>query len=301
MALEAPRVAALQASSPAGPVLTNRGAERGADRVREKQAAENFPVALRVLPAELREDLGAVYAVVRTIDDLGDEGPGDRTAALEAFADDLRALWAGRGARSPVLARLSPTVAAHGMSLDPFLALVQANLQDQRVSTYATYEDLRGYCTLSAEPVGRMVLEVFGAATPRTEELSDRVCAALQLLEHWQDVAEDRRAGRTYLPQEDLTAFGVPDGDLDAPRSSPAVRALLAFETDRAAALLAEGAAVVGLLHGWARVAVAGYVAGGSATVDALRRPGTDVLRSAPRPRRADLFRHLALTLRGRP
>jgi squalene synthase HpnC len=268
--------------------------------LREREAAENFPVALRVLPADLRGHLRAVYDVVRTVDDLGDEAAGDRTALLEAFAEDVRALWRGEQPREPVLARLAPTALACALPAEPLLALVAANLQDQRVRTYDTYADLLAYCRLSADPVGRLVLGVFGVADPRVEALSDHVCTALQLLEHWQDVAEDLRAGRRYLPAEDLAAFGVAPQDLTGP-SSPAVRALLAFETDRAAAVLAEGAAIVGELRGWARLAVAGYVAGGLATVDALRRPGTDVLLETPRPRRADVLRHLALTLRRRP
>lgn len=266
---------------------------------REQEAAENFPVALRVLPAALRTHLRAVYDVVRTIDDLGDEAAGDRTALLEAFARDVRALERGEQPREPVLRRLVPTWTQCALPAAPFLSLVAAGLQDQRVHSYATYADLRAYCALSAEPVGRLVLALFDAATPQAQVLSDRVCAALQLLEHWQDVAEDRRAGRCYLPVEDLVAFGVAEEDLAGP-SSPAVRALMAFETQRAERLLRDGAAIVEELSGWARLAVAGYVAGGLATVDTLRRPGTDVLLATPRPRRADLFRHLALTLRRR-
>lgn len=292
MASPAPQAVPLPAASMPSPAPVRD--------LRALEGAENFPVALRVLPADLRGHLRAVYDVVRTIDDLGDEAEGDRTALLLAFAEDVRALARGEQPQAPVLRRLVPTAAACALPPEPFLALVEANLQDQRVRAYATSGQLRASCALSADPVGRLVLAVLGAATPTTEALSDRVCTALQLLEHWQDVAEDLRAGRRYLPEEDMAAFGVTDADLAGP-SSPAVRALIAFETDRAAALLHEGAAVVDELHGWGRLAVAGYVAGGLATVDALRRPGTDVLLETPRPRRADVFRHLARTLRRRP
>ena len=281
------------------------------DPLRELEAAENFPVALRLLPATYRRHLQAVYDVARTIDDLGDE-PGDersgarrglsgadaaaRTEALLAFAEDLRLVWSADAPRHPVLRRLVPTVRACGLELEPFQRLVQANLQDQRVSRYATFEDLRGYCVLSADPVGRVVLEVFGQSSRRRVQLSDQVCTALQVLEHLQDVAEDRARGRVYLPQEDLAAFGVVETDLDAARSTPALAALVRWEAERAAGLLAEGSALVGELHGWARVAVAGFVAGGMATVDALTGPGADVLVATPRPRRADVARH-AITL----
>ncbi|MDT7594900.1 MAG: hypothetical protein QOJ06_446 [Pseudonocardiales bacterium] len=266
--------------------------------LRRQQQAENFPVALRLLPRRLRTDLVAVYDVARVIDDLGDQAAGDRTALLTAFGRDLATIWNGGQPQHPVLRRLAPVVAARGLDREPFERLVQANLVDQRVRRYATYQQLRGYCTLSADPVGRIVLALFGRVTPATTELSDRVCTALQLIEHWQDVAEDRRAGRVYLPQEELAAFGVTEDDLDGPVVSPALRRLMAFQISRAAELLNSGAPLVGLLHGWARLAVAGYVAGGRAALDALRRADGDVLAGPPRPRRRDVLRHLLSLLR---
>lgn len=266
--------------------------------LRRQQHAENFPVALRLLPRRLRTNLVAVYDVARVIDDLGDHAAGDRTALLTAFGRDLATIWDGGQPQHPVLRRLAPVVAARGLDREPFERLVQANLVDQRVHRYATYQQLRGYCTLSADPVGRIVLALFGRVTPATTELSDRVCTALQLIEHWQDVAEDRRAGRVYLPQEDFAAFGVTETDLDGPVASPALRRLMAFQISRAAELLDSGAPLAGLLHGWARLAVAGYVAGGQAALDALRRADGDVLAGPPRPRRRDVLRHLLGLLR---
>jgi len=275
-----------------------------------KRRAENFPVALRLLPRKLRADLIAVYGFARTVDDLGDEAAGNRTALLEAFRTDLVSVWTTGRPTHPVLQQLVPTVAARGLDREPFDRLVQANLVDQRVHRYATYGQLRQYCTLSADPVGRIVLGVFGLAD-RTEltELSDRVCTALQLIEHWQDVAEDRRAGRVYLPQEDLAAYGVSEAELDgAPAAgpaggsvSPALRELMSFEITRAAELLDSGAPLVGMLRGWARLAVAGYVAGGRAALDALRRADGDVLAGPPRPRRRDVLHHLLVALQERP
>jgi squalene synthase HpnC len=261
--------------------------------LREKERAENFPVALRVLPRRIRTHLTAVYDVVRTVDDLGDEAAGDRTALLEEFRADQASIWTGGTPRHPVLRRLVPTVRDRGLAHEPFDRIVQANLVDQRVTTYASYDDLREYCRLSADPVGRIVLGIFGAETPETVELSDRVCTALQLVEHWQDVAEDRRRGRVYLPREDLDRFGVAPADLDLPAAPGPVRRLVLFETDRAAALLESGAPLVGLLTGWARVAVAGYVAGGRGAVAALRRSGGDVLAASPRTRRRDVVREV--------
>jgi squalene synthase HpnC len=274
--------------------------------LRRQRRAENFPVALRLLPRALRADLVAVYDAARVIDDLGDGGSssiagsagGDRIAQLEQFRADLATIWDGGTPQHPVLQRLVPTVAAHDLDREPFEKLVQANLLDQQVHRYATYAQLREYCILSADPVGRIVLALFGIDTakvpdPAAAELSDRICTALQLIEHWQDVAEDRRAGRVYLPREDLIAFGVTEAELDAPRASPSLRRLMAFQITRATELLDSGAPLVRLLHGWARLAVAGYVAGGRAALDALRRADGDVLTGPPRPRRRDVLRHL--------
>jgi squalene synthase HpnC len=258
-------------------------------------------VAMRVLPARYRQHLIAVYDVVRTIDDLGDEASGDRLAKLDSFAADLRLVWQGGTPTAGVLRALAPTVHACDLEPEPFLNLIEANRQDQRVGAYETYDDLLGYCRLSAQPIGRLVLSIFGASSPGRVELSDRICDALQLVEHWQDVAEDRRAGRVYLPQEDLRRFDVAATDLDAAVTPAPVRRLMAFETGRAAELLASGAPLVGELRGWARLAVAGYVAGGRAAIDALRRAQWDVLAGAPSARHRDVARHALVVLwRGR-
>jgi squalene synthase HpnC len=270
-------------------------------QLRAKERAENFPVAMRLLPRRYRAHLVAVYRVVRTIDDLGDEAVGDRGAQLDEFAADLTRIWRGEVPRAAVLRQLVPTVRACGLEPEPFQHLVEANRQDQRVTGYETYQDLLGYCRLSAQPVGRLVLSIFGAGSPDRVALSDRICDALQLVEHWQDVAEDRRAGRVYLPREDVRRFGVTEADLDAEAAADPVRRLIAFEAGRAGQLLDSGTPLVGQLRGWARLAVAGYVAGGRAAIDALRRADWDVMSHTPRPRRLDVARHvLALLLRGR-
>jgi squalene synthase HpnC len=266
--------------------------------LREQERAENFPVALRILPAQLRTDLRAVYDVVRVIDELGDSAPGDRTTQLVDFARDLATVWDGGTPQASVLRRLTPTVLCRGLTQQPFQELVEANLQDQRVASYQTFEELMQYCVLSAAPIGRIVLQILGAATPEQLVLSDRVCCALQLVEHWQDVAEDRRAGRVYLPQDDLHHFGLRTADLDADHAKPALRQLIVFETDRAEALLDSGAALVRQLPGWGRLAVAGYVAGGRAATDSLRRVHGDVLGNTPRVRRRDVGKHLVAELR---
>ncbi|MEJ3658232.1 squalene synthase HpnC [Actinomycetes bacterium KLBMP 9759] len=272
----------------------------GEVRLRDAERSENFPVAMRVLPARYRTRLRAIYDVVRVIDDLGDEGdltPAERTAALTAFGADLALAWDGGRPEFAVSRALAPVLAQCPLPRAAFERLVAANMQDQQVRAYGTWDELLGYCALSADPIGRLVLATFEVDAPEGAPVvreSDRVCTALQLLEHWQDVAEDRARGRVYLPADDLAAFGVTDADLTAPTTSPALRGLVLHETDRAVALLDEGAAVVGRLRGWARVAVAGYVAGGRAAADALRRCGGDVMAGSPRALRRDVARHAA-------
>ncbi|MBX6750361.1 MAG: squalene synthase HpnC [Micromonosporaceae bacterium] len=263
--------------------------------LRRKERAENFPVALRVLPARYRGHLRNLYDVARVIDDLGDTGaPEQRTAALLAFRDDLAPIWHGGTPHSPVLRNLVATVRACDLPEQPFVDLIEANLRDQTTTVYETYEDLLGYCALSANPVGRLVLQIFAVSTPERVALSDRVCSALQIIEHCQDVAEDHRAGRLYLPQEDLQRFDVRRDDLDAAVASPALRRLVRFEAERAEALLAEGTPLLGELRGWARLAIAGYIAGGRAAVAALRRADWNVLPAHPRRRRRDVLIALA-------
>src|SRR5215813_320241 len=267
-----------------------------------KAANENFPVALRLLPRRHRQHLSAVYGFARSADDMGDEAPpGERLRLLDELEADVLRLYAGPGGEAPrlgVIQALAPAVAQCAIPAQPFLDLIQANRQDQVVTRYQTFDELLAYCRLSANPVGRIVLHVFGAATPRRAELSDRVCTALQLAEHWQDVAEDLGAGRIYLPGKDLAGHGVTEADLAARSASPQVRALIAAEVRRAADLLDEGAPIVGTLRGFARAAVAGYVAGGRAALAAIRASGCDVLTATPRPRKrrvaAELLRAYA-------
>ncbi len=252
---------------------------------------ENFPVVTRLVPREARAHLLAVYAFARLTDDLGDEHPGDRSAALDWLEGDLRAAIDGRPSHG-VTARLSRTIAATGLTAAPFLDLIAANRRDQSDMRQASWDDLLDYCRLSANPIGTAVLAIAGSLTPERQALSDLVCSGLQVVEHLQDVREDAAAGRVYLPADDLGRFGVADADLTAPVASPALRAVVAYELARARELLAAGTPLSRSLRGWSRVAVAGYVAGGLAAADAIEAAGYDVLGGPPRPSRRRTLRH---------
>ncbi|MBM4437575.1 MAG: squalene synthase HpnC [Actinobacteria bacterium] len=253
--------------------------------VMRQAARENFPVAAWFLPRRVRRDLLNLYGFARLTDDLGDEAAGDRGALLDWLEGELRAVYAGLPTH-PAMRRLRATVRRFDLPATPFQRLIQANRQDQTVRRYPTYAELAGYCALSANPVGHLVLYVLGAATPDRIELSDRVCTGLQLVEHWQDVAEDFAMDRVYLPQDELSRFGVSEDDLAARRPSPAFRRLMAFEVARAQALLGEGAPLAATLRGRARIAVAAFVEGGRAALRAIEQADYDVLTQSPRPTR---------------
>lgn len=238
-----------------------------ADEVLAKAARENFPVALIVLPREVRRRLRDVYGFARLVDDAGDLADGDRDELLDWIEADL-----DRG-EHPLISRV------RDLPRGPLLRLIGANRQDQRVSRYRRFEDLVAYCELSANPVGELVLHVFGAATPERVAWSDSICTGLQLAEHWQDVGEDRRNGRIYLPLEDLERFGVSE-ELEP---GGAFRELMAFEVERARDVLHAGLPLVSSLHGRQRLAIAAFAGGGFAALDAVERSGFDVLARSPR------------------
>lgn len=245
--------------------------------VMAKAGSENFSVASRLLPAAVRDHLLAIYGYCRLVDDVGDLAPGDRARALDWVGAELDATFAGR-ASEPTFVALSKSIAALDLPAEPFERLLAANRLDQDKHRYQDFAELLDYCALSANPVGRLVLAVFSAADPVSIDLSDRICSGLQVVEHLQDVGEDYRAGRIYLPLEDLVRFGVEESELGANRATPALRRLLAFESRRAAELLAAGPVLAVRLHGAARIAISGFVGGGLAQLDAIAAADYDVL-----------------------
>jgi squalene synthase HpnC len=228
---------------------------------------ENFVVASSVLRPDLRLHLARVYAFCRTTDDLGDESGSFALVRLERWRDEVGALFAGAAPVHPVLIALRETVRHYSMPAQPFLDLIEANVQDQRVSTYLTWPELEAYCMLSAAPVGRMVLRVFGLTSPLAERLSNDVCIGLQLANHAQDVSRDAKIGRTYLLQSELQSGGT----------TVAVRGLV----DRARGLLSSGRALEAMAPQPLRLQLALYRLGGLAICDEIERIGyrTDLQR----------------------
>lgn len=261
---------------------------------------ENFPVALRFLPRAVRQHLTAIYGFARLVDEIGDEIAGDRLAALDEIDREIERIYRGEAPDHPLMRQLARSVKACKLPRPPLHDLVEANRRDQWVRRYTTYDELLEYCALSANPVGRLVLAVFQSEDPENLRRSDAVCTALQIVEHCQDVGEDYRRGRIYLPAEDLAHFGCEPSALGATQANPALRRVVGFQIERARTLFRSGDYLVAGLRGSARLAVAGFCAGGYATADAIEAQGCEVLRRTPRPRRRTILRHaLRLLLRG--
>ncbi|HEV3310862.1 MAG TPA: squalene/phytoene synthase family protein [Chloroflexota bacterium] len=232
---------------------------------------ENFSVVSVFLPRDIRTHLARVYAFCRTTDDYGDESGPDAAfalARLDRWRSELNECFEDRPTPiHPVLIALSETIQACRMPRQPFLDLIQANVQDQTVHRYQSWEDLRGYCMLSAASVGRLVLRVFGIDDPMADSLSDDVCIGLQLANHAQDVKRDGLKGRSYLLDEIVAAAGARAGVRDL--------------CDRADSLLRSGIALERMVPSRLRLQLALYRLGGQEVVRSTRELGyrTDLSR----------------------
>jgi squalene synthase HpnC len=252
---------------------------------------ENFPVASILLPRRLRPAVEAIYAFARSADDIADEGdagPAERLAALHAYDAALDGIQAGTPQHKPLFARLAAVVADYRLGLQPLRDLLSAFRQDVTTTRYADFAALRDYCRRSADPVGRLMLALYGVADPVSLRQSDAVCSALQLINFWQDVAIDIGKGRIYLPLEDLQRFGVSEDDIRAGRQGDAWRALMRFEVARARALMLEGAPLATRLPGRVGWELRMVVQGGLRILAAIERVDYDVFRRRPRLGRLD-------------
>jgi squalene synthase HpnC len=260
--------------------------ELAAERIDARAAGENFPVVSFLAPRWARPHLRAIYGFARLVDNLGDEAAGDRGALLDELERELDG-----PPRTEVMRRLHETIGARALPREPFARLIEANRIDQVKKRYETWDDVKEYCTYSADPVGRLVLGVYGRGEePELVGLSDSICTGLQLVNFLQDPPRDFALGRVYLPQESLRRFAVTDGDLAGPRTERLVD-LLRFEGQRARGLLEAGLPLAKRLGGRPGMSVALYARGGLAALDALERAGWDVFSRRPAPTRWTFFR----------
>jgi squalene synthase HpnC len=260
--------------------------ELAAERIDARAAGENFPVVSFLAPPWARPHLRAIYGFARLVDNLGDEAAGERSALLDELERELDG-----APRTEIMRRLHETIAARALPREPFARLIEANRIDQVKKRYETWDEVKEYCTYSADPVGRLVLGVYGHADePELVAMSDSICTGLQLVNFLQDPPRDFALGRVYLPQESLRRFNVRDEDLAGPLTER-MAALLEFESLRARKLLEAGLPLARLLGGRPGMSVALFARGGLAALDLLRRAGWDVFSQRPAPTRWTFLR----------
>jgi squalene synthase HpnC len=244
---------------------------------------ENFTVASLLLPRRLLRHFHAVYAYCRWADDLADETGGGEPALqlLGWWREELLRCYTG-APRHPVMLALRETIRRFRIPPTPFLDLLVAFEQDQRVKRYATYEQLLGYCRYSANPVGHLVLYLCECFDAKRAALADCVCTGLQLANFWQDVARDLDIGRVYLPAEDRKHFGYTEADLEARRFTPEFAKLMRFEVDRARDLFYRGMPLVQQVPRAVRLDIELFVQGGLAILRKIEQRGYDVWQARP-------------------
>lgn len=246
---------------------------------------ENFPVASFLLPARLREPVAALYGFARSADDIADEGAltdRERLDGLDRYRAELDAIETGRPTQDPVFLRLRPAIAEHRLPLSLFRDLLDAFSQDVVKKRYADFGELMDYCRRSADPVGRLLLHLYGAGNPKSQSLSDGVCSSLQLINHWQDIAIDWQKGRVYLPQDELARFGIAETQIADGRWNAAWAAMMDFQIDRARSMMVSGSPLVHELPGRIGFELRLIVASGLRMLDKLQRVRGDVFRRRP-------------------
>jgi squalene synthase HpnC len=247
---------------------------------------ENFPVASLLVPARLRRPIEIIYRFARSADDIADEGeasPAERLAELAAYQAELDRIAAGARPLTPLFQDMAKIIEQHSLPIQLFRDLLDAFAQDVVKKRYADYPELLDYCRRSANPVGRLVLHLFGRTGPEQLEQSDCICTALQLINFWQDVAVDWQKDRVYIPQSDLPHFNISEADIAAGRWSANWAALMYFEIDRATALMRHGAPLVHALPGRLGWEIRLTIQGGLRILERLRQVHGDVFQRRPK------------------
>ena len=244
---------------------------------------ENFTLGSHLLPRRLRRHIAAIYAFARTADDLADEETDAERAlaGLDAWERELEACYAGRP-HHPVFVALADTVRTFDVPIEPFRRLLTAFRMDVRFAEFATFDQLRHYCAHSANPVGHLVLYLFGHRDAERQARADDICTALQLTNFWQDLAVDLRKGRVYLPRKDMARFGYSPDDLARHAVTRAFRDLMAFECARTRELFLRGLPLADMLDRNRAREVRLFAGGGLAILDRLEAVGYDAFSARP-------------------
>ena len=246
---------------------------------------ENFPVASLLLPAPLRRPVSVIYRFARSADDFADEGQlpsTERLACLEAYRTELRRLEAGESPASSLFRELLEVIAAHRLPFEPFYDLLDAFSQDVTKSRYANFAEVMDYCRRSAEPVGRLMLHLYGRFDAENLACSNAICSALQLINFWQDVEIDFRKDRIYLPKEEMARFGVTESQIAARDATGGWWDLMRFQVDRARSMMLKGSPLVGRLPGRVGLEIRAVVQGGLRILEKIESARGDVFRQRP-------------------
>jgi len=256
---------------------------------------ERFPVASRLVPAEMRPHLIALYAFARSADDFADEPEyeGRRIEALDRWQEELDRCYHGE-ADHPVFIALADTIERRDLPLPPLGDMLTAFRMDLDVTRYATFTALRGYTALSADPVGRLLLSLFGYRQPELFRFADEISTALQLTNFWQDVAVDTARGHVYIPAEDLHFFGLTEADLRALKPSRAMRDLIRFQVARTRALYERGRPLIDRLGSDLRLELTLIWLIGTAILDKIESVDYDVFTKRPEISRRDKAKVMA-------
>jgi squalene synthase HpnC len=253
------------------------------------QHYENFPVASILLPSHLRRPIELIYQFARSADDFADEGNvpiAERLANLSAYAHELDLIEAGTKSESALFQALGLTIREYNLPVQLFRDLLDAFKQDVTKTTYTNFAELRDYCRRSANPIGRLLLHLFHATEADNLTMSDDICSALQLINHWQDVAIDWQkndGGRVYLPADELAYYGLSKSDIERGECSTAWREMMRFQTARARKMMQRGAPLSHKMTGRFGAELRLIVAGGMAIVDKIDAINGDVFRHRPK------------------
>ena len=253
---------------------------------------ENFPVGSVLVPRRLRKPIHAIYAFARTADDYADEGDADnatRLAQLQALSDELALIEQGKRPVTSLMQRLQDeAIAPFALPTQLFEDLLSAFRQDVVQKRYQEFAGLIDYSRRSANPVGRLLLCLYGVSDEKSLAQSDGICTALQLINFWQDVAVDWRKDRVYLPLQDMAKFGVSEDDIAAQRLTPEFKRLMAYECEKAFKMLQAGSGLVHQLPGRLGWELRLIVLGGQRILQKLDEAGYDVFRHRPELGRND-------------
>ncbi len=265
---------------------------------------ENFPVASVLLPARLRRPVELIYRFARSADDFADEGDRpdtERLMLLESYGDELRMIERGERSRVPLFQDLAQVIRDHNLPVPLFHDLLSAFAQDVTKKRYADYAEVLDYCRRSANPVGRLLLVLFGAANAKNLLHADHICTSLQLINFLQDVGIDSRNGRIYLPQEELERFGVTEAQIAAGKVNAAWRSLMTFQINRTRRTLLDGAPLGRALTGRIGLEMRMIIAGGDRILAKIAGVRGNVFRHRPVLRVWDwpLMLLRTMTLRG--